>query len=369
LLSTASRALEHRQLTLSAKRLAEENERYRQHLERLVKERTHALDQTNRRLMREIEERVAAETFLKRQRDLTLALSRAATQEEMLDAILDAIHSLDGIDSSGIHILQDTYAGAPFELLVTRGLPDNFPDYFHSISPSTPMYEILLKGTPFYTDKVSKELDTILRSPNPEMLQDFSVISMIPVRYGGRTVATLNTCTQDSISPLSRRFLEAIAECLGGVIARLSLKSALDEHTDREDAPNHFLAPPFRSWCAWEWDPASDTLFWSYSLCRVLELTNRAKATPLDEFRTHLQPEDAEAVLAMVRDMAEDGSHPLADRATTLVDKSGRAHPMLLVCRGPLPERPRCMGVFISMDTADIDAVAAARNLNADDDS
>lgn len=361
LLSTVGRALEHRQLTLSAERLARENERYREHLERLVEERTEALDTTNQRLMGEIEERMNAEAFMARQRDLALALSRAATQEEALVAILDAVQALEGVDASGIHLLQDTQEEAPFELFMTRGLPDNFPDYFHSISPGMPFYETLIAGAPLHTNEVSEEMDAIVRSPNPAMLQPFSTISMLPVRYGGKTVAMMNICSRDSIPPLSMRFLEAIAECLGGVIARVALKTVWDEQADREKAAAlGFSFPPLRSWGIWEWDPASDKLFWSYSLCRLLVLPHRTRVTALETFFPHLPPKDAAAFEKLLRDAADGTSEPLTECTVQLIDTSGRVRSVLLICRAPLPERPRCMGMFISLDAEDVDAENAS---------
>ncbi len=357
LLSTVARALEHRQLTLSAERLAKENERYRHHLERLVEERTEALDTTNQRLMGEIEERMTTEALMARQRDLALALSRAATQEGALVAILDAVQALDGVDASGIHLLQDTREDAPFELFMTRGLPDNFPDYFHSISPGMPFYETLIEGMPLHTSEVSEEMDTILRSPNPAMLQPFSAISMLPVRYGGKTVAMMNICSFDSIPPLSMRFLEAIAECLGGVIARVALKTVRDEQADREKAAAlGFSFPPLRSWGIWEWDPASDKLFWSYSLCRLLVLPHRTRVTPLEKFFSHLPSQDATAVDSLLRDAAEGKTDPLTECTVRLTDSTGRVRVALLICRAPMPERPRCVGMLISLDAADINA-------------
>ncbi|WP_144307428.1 response regulator [Oceanidesulfovibrio marinus] len=351
LLSTVSRALEHRRLALSAERLARENERYRKHLERLVEKRTQALDMTNRRLMREIEERMAAETLIERQRDLALALSRASTQDETLDAILDSVQALDGVDSSCIHVCVENREGNPLELFTSRNLSPEFSNFFHAITPALPMYHKLMTNQPIHSDEATDEMKAVLRSPNPELVAAYKNISIIPVRYNGKTIAALNAGSFDVIPDVSKRALEAVAECLGGVLNRVLICNVFDEYgvpaAGSTEDPDF---SPLHSWGVWEWDPVSDTFFWSYALCRLLLVTNRTRLTPLADFLDHVQADQAALLRDMLHSMSQPGASPLDECSLTLRDNNGHAFPATFICRGPDAERPFCMGLIIPPD-------------------
>lgn len=351
LLTTVSRALEHRRLTLSADILARENERYRKHLERLVEERTQALDMTNRRLMREIEERLAAETLIERQRDLALALSRASTQDEALDAILDSVQALDGVDASCIFIRTVGHEGEPFELLTSRNAPQGFANYFHAIPLNGPLHAMLMDNQAIHSDEIPDTLKVALRAPNPELVAAYKNISMIPVRYGGETIAALDVASFDVIPDITKHALGAVAECLGGVLKRILFSNIFDKHpVTPAGAQVGGGFTPLYSWGVWEWDPVSDMFFWSYALCRLLLVPNRTHLTPFDDFLEHVQADQVASLRGMLHAMSQPDAPTLDECSLILRDNDGHTFPVTFICRAPVTKRPFCMGLIIPPD-------------------
>jgi PAS domain S-box-containing protein len=165
-------------------------------------------------------------------RDLLFALGTSSNLEETAHRVLDAACRVRAIDC-GVIYLQISSTG-DLTLLAHRGLPPHVVAAVSRFPADSPQVDLALRGAPAYRGGAE-----LFSSPDVGQelcrLAGVRALAVLPILHDGRLVATLNLAsrTDAEIPRESRRTLEAIASCLGGVIARIQATTALRENEER----------------------------------------------------------------------------------------------------------------------------------------
>lgn len=168
-------------------------------------------------------EHTNAQSLLRLQRDLSLALTFPGSLTETLDRVLDTVCQIEGIDSGGIYTLN--FDRRTTDLLIHRGLSPAFVKAKSHYPLSARQSLILMKGRTVCLDR-----SDIKRSADLDMRREKLCSGIIvPVKHAGQVVASLNLAshTADTIGESSRNAIEAIAAQIGPTIARVRAEAAL----------------------------------------------------------------------------------------------------------------------------------------------
>jgi PAS domain S-box-containing protein len=192
-------------------------------MEQKVRARTADLTAVVAALKREAEERTRAQSLLKLQRDLAIALTFPGSLIETLDRILDAACEVDGIDCGGIYTVDAE--SQTVDLACHRGLSAAFvrsaARYTHKERPAQQLHD----GRTLYLSRTDIERPGLGHLRREGM----RAAVVVPVKHAGRVVAALNLAshTEDSLSEITRNAIESIAAQIGPAIARVKAEAAL----------------------------------------------------------------------------------------------------------------------------------------------
>lgn len=190
------------------RRAEEELRRHEEQLERLVAQRTAELSQANKNL--------------RIQRDLGIALMEATDVDEALRLILEAALRIDSIDAGGIYVVEE--ATGDLVLRAWQGIKPRFVEHYARVHRDSPEFVQIRAGLPVYRQVDSLDLDTSLMRE-----EELRCVASIPVLHEGRFLACLNVGSRHlaELPEMSRDTLEALAARLGGALARILARGAL----------------------------------------------------------------------------------------------------------------------------------------------
>jgi two-component system cell cycle sensor histidine kinase/response regulator CckA len=176
-------------------------------------------------VVRDITDRKRAEELLIVERDLGIALGSAPALRQALDAALDCVLRIRGIDSGGIYLVDQ--ATGDLEIAVHRGLSDAFIRRVSHFVADSPQARLIRSGSPVYAS--GGEI-TDLQGDAHE-LEGLRSLAAIPIVHEGEVIAVVNTASHqhESMPEGTRRALETIAAQLGEALARLSAEQAQRE--------------------------------------------------------------------------------------------------------------------------------------------
>jgi PAS domain S-box-containing protein len=173
--------------------------------------------------MEDITGRRRADTLLRLQRDLALALGSTSSMAEALEQLLQTTMQIEGIDSGGVYLV-DPVSGE-IRLLSHAGLSSWFIDQVSCYGPETPLTQFIMRGEPTYWPNVKGVLGAGALLEREELTS----LAVIPIKSKAQVVAVLNLAsrTQKEVPESTRSALETIAARIGGIVSRVGAEEAL----------------------------------------------------------------------------------------------------------------------------------------------
>jgi PAS domain S-box-containing protein len=176
-----------------------------------------------------ITERKVGERLYLGQRDLAIALGATNRLEEILDLCLKAAVEVSGLDCGGVYLVDDK-TGA-LDLACHRGVSPDFIRFKSHFDANSTQAQMVGNGQPIYVQyqQLGLALDEV------EQNEDLKAFAMIPMRYQGRVIASLNVAshTASEIGPGARLALETISGQMSAAIVRAQAAAALQDSEER----------------------------------------------------------------------------------------------------------------------------------------
>jgi PAS domain S-box-containing protein len=162
-------------------------------------------------------------SLLRLQYRIASALKAAASTEQTLLRVLDALIDLDGIDCGGVYTFERS---GELVLQVHIGLPEWFVADATRYAADSPHVTLAKGGQPVYQS--FKDVPPALLS-SAVRREALRAIAAIPVSHEGRVVGLLNLAshTHEIIPGDARGLIEAVAAEIGGVIAFMTAEHEL----------------------------------------------------------------------------------------------------------------------------------------------
>ena len=171
----------------------------------------------------DVTEQKRRNALLQIQRDISDSLGYGSDLAETMDRLLSEALRLADLDCGGIYLV-DPSTGA-LDLTCHRNLSPEFVAKVAHYDADSPPAHIVQAGRPVYDQPPTPGPAEVCQ---PEGLRG---IALVPVHHDGRAVACLNLASrsQESIPQDVRHVLEAVANRVGGVIARIRATTAVRE--------------------------------------------------------------------------------------------------------------------------------------------
>jgi len=168
-------------------------------------------------------ERRQADSLIRIQRDLGLALSAEAGLDEGLRLCCEAALKISGMDCGGVYLVDD--ASGALDLVFHQGLTPDFvksASYFDAGSASA---RLVMAGEPIYAEHSA--LGVPLHGARKR--ENLRAVAILPVRHEDRVIGCLNIASHSmhGVPVFARDALETIVTQIGGTIARLRTEEAL----------------------------------------------------------------------------------------------------------------------------------------------
>lgn len=171
----------------------------------------------------DISEQKMSRDLLLMQRDLGTALLQIGTLRELLDAVLDQVVRIEGVDCGGIYLVDA--ATRVHRLAASRGLSPEGAEAAAIATMDMDHIRLCEEGKPFYekTAEIPPHYAEWFRS------EGLVSVGCVPIVHNGVLVATLNmgSRTRHEFSRMARLALESIAMQIGGGIARVQAEETL----------------------------------------------------------------------------------------------------------------------------------------------
>jgi PAS domain S-box-containing protein len=178
-------------------------------------------------VVRDITDTKRTETVLRRQRDLSVALSSSISLEQALTKVLDSMIKAAQMDCGGVYLIHPE-TGA-LHLKQQRGLPNGFIEQASFFSPDAPQTRIIKRGDAIYGDY--RELPIPLGDPAPG--EDLRAFAMIPIHDQHEVIGCINLAScrlhDHDINRATRDVLKTMAFHSGNAIMRLRIEEKLRE--------------------------------------------------------------------------------------------------------------------------------------------
>ncbi len=186
-------------------------------LEVRVKERTAELEEINRQLLHEINERQKVEDALRLQRDLGNFLCKTRDLPDALDHILETMVNLEGIDCGGIYLAD--VSKNDYNLSSSSGISTQFLNIYSGG-----------KGPKSILDPIYLDAAEIKEAKNiGNELKDIIAIAIVPVVLDNtpRILLALGSRSLEEIPTRDKHTLEAIAIQIGAYLTRIDAEIAV----------------------------------------------------------------------------------------------------------------------------------------------
>ncbi len=170
----------------------------------------------------DITQRNRAESLMRAQRDLGIALSAETELAHALETCLDAALKASDMECGGIYLINNR---GDADLVVRKGLPNDFIESEMHFDADSPHVQMIHEGRPIYIENQD------LPKPVRETIEKsgFSVIAILPVVHEGQAIACMNIASfrLDEVPTAARDALEAITAQIGTAIARIRAEEKL----------------------------------------------------------------------------------------------------------------------------------------------
>jgi PAS domain S-box-containing protein len=145
------------------------------------------------------------------------------------------------------------------------------------------------------------------RFSGPQLLRDHGVISGMSVVIGSPTgpwgVLGVHSWGRRHFTPDDVHFLQSVANVLSAAISRRRSETELRERDDRLEMTLSASRTGF-----WEWELATDTLFWSDEICRLHALPAGGGPATVEQYLRLVHPDDRERFRSEVQASVQHGS-------------------------------------------------------------
>jgi signal transduction histidine kinase/ActR/RegA family two-component response regulator len=177
----------------------------------------------------DITDRRRAEDLARVQRDLGLSLSMATDIVEASRLALEAAMQVSGMDSGGVYLVDQANGG--LRLAHATGLSMAFTDRASYYGPDSDPAQLTRRGTPFYASHHALDKIPDLVESNEQL----RAAAIIPIRHGEQVVACLNMGSHsfENIPGFAQTALEAVANQIGAVVARMQADTALQQKEEQ----------------------------------------------------------------------------------------------------------------------------------------
>lgn len=159
---------------------------------------------------------------LRVERDLGVALGRARSLPDTLEAILDAALQLGEVDSGGVYLFDDA---GNLVLANHRGLGADFVEETRFIPHGSPHIAPVCGGSPLFStlQQIAPALTPVRRA------EGIRAVGVVPVRDGDTTVAVLNVASHavEAITPEIADAIVAMASRIGPLVERARSEAAV----------------------------------------------------------------------------------------------------------------------------------------------
>lgn len=174
----------------------------------------------------DITESKRAETALRLQYDLSLALNSSSDLHQALKHVLKTVLQLEGIDCGGVY--EADSVGGTLDLVAHRGLSSQFVAHVSHYDADSPNMQLAEAGRARFGKfaDISPTMDDILQQ------EGLRAIAFIPVLSQGHLIAALNLAshTRNEVPASTRYMLETLALQIGNALMRLRSDAALQEN-------------------------------------------------------------------------------------------------------------------------------------------
>ncbi|MBN1935856.1 MAG: PAS domain S-box protein [Anaerolineae bacterium] len=175
-----------------------------------------------------IAERKQAETILRIQRDLSLALASTDDLEKAASLVLNIILGMNDIDCGGLYLVEPS-SGA-LNLLAQQGLSPAFVEQASHYAPNSPHALMAQAGKPIYNTyaKLRPISDPIRER------EGLRAMAFVPISDQHKVIAVFNLAshTQNRFSEDMIHTIEAAAAVVGQTISRIGAEAALREKSE-----------------------------------------------------------------------------------------------------------------------------------------
>ncbi|MBN2295616.1 MAG: PAS domain S-box protein [Pirellulales bacterium] len=170
----------------------------------------------------DVTQRKRAESLMRAQRDLGMALSAETDLTHALETCLDAALTASDMECGGVYLLN---RNGGYDLSVHKGLTEEFAKSEVSYVAGSPHIKFFETSEPIYIDNQldSTEIQNLMKKAG------FSVAACLPVIHEGETIARLNLASfrLNEIPRASRDALETITAQIGTAIVRIGAEEKL----------------------------------------------------------------------------------------------------------------------------------------------
>ena len=194
-------------------------------LERLVKERTHELEKTNKQLKQKIKECKQAMELSQLQRNLSISLSSTYDLTDGLHISLKTGLQVSCMDFGGIYLFDKT--NGDLNLVVHQGLTEEFVKTVSHYDKDSENTIYVKTGKPAYT--LRKDLNVSMTPV--ERREGNRAFITLPLLDDGEVIGCMNLASHTLVDiPLSVRVaVETVAAQIGSAIVRLKDRATLQE--------------------------------------------------------------------------------------------------------------------------------------------
>ncbi|MBL7061094.1 MAG: PAS domain S-box protein, partial [Actinobacteria bacterium] len=180
-------------------------------------------------ICRDTTSRKKIEDLIKIQRNLITKLTSISNLSKALKVCVDTAIEATGMDCGGVYLVdRETH---DINLSYSKGLSESFVKSTSKYSKDSPNAKLVMAGKPIYIQhlKLGVSLDKI------RYKEKLLAIAVIPIKHEGSVIACLNIASHTLIEiPVNtRNILESTANLIGGAIARLIAKEALERSEEK----------------------------------------------------------------------------------------------------------------------------------------
>jgi PAS domain S-box-containing protein len=188
---------------------------------------------------RDITERKQTEMLLQAQRDLGVCLGPTTDLPTALKHLLDIVLRLGGVDSGGVHLLNEVTGG--MDLLAHHGASPAFIKALSHWPPGSPQLQLVEQGRPIF----ALHRDLPIPQDEPRRREGLRAVGLVPLCHEGKAIGALGLSSHvaDEIPRQTRLVVEALAAQAATAMARIQaeaqrhrLERQLLEISDREQA-------------------------------------------------------------------------------------------------------------------------------------